>query len=259
MLKKRNIKWFVLIAVLVAGLAATAIYTKKRNIQTLQAKRGEVLEAIYGLGKVESDEVYELKIGVLANVEKLFVREGDLVKKGAKMISFDTSVTFRAPFTGTITMAEYKDGEVVSPQAPILRLENLNNKFIEVSLEQEAALKVRPGQKAKLVFQSMAGEAIQGEVEKVYPKMGDFIARIAAEKIDPHVLPGMTADVVIEVGRKKDVVLIPLKAVSSGQVIRRRDGRKKKIDVVTGHTDGLWTELVEGDIQLSDELLVKGK
>jgi macrolide-specific efflux system membrane fusion protein len=256
--KKRNIKWFVLMGALILGISSMTILTRKRNIQTVRPKRGDVLEAIYGLGKVATDEVFELKIGLMANVGRTFVSEGDFVEKGEKMISFDTIGVFRAPFSGTITLVQFKDGEVVSPQAPVLRLENLRDKFIEVSLEQEAALRVRPGQKAKLVFQSLAGEAIEGRVEKIYPKLGDFIARIEVDNISPHVLPGMTADVVIEVGRKKDALLIPLKAISSGKVIRRRDGKKKKIDIVTGHADGLWTELLEGDIELSDELVVKG-
>ncbi len=258
-MKNSKMKWLLLIGVLSVLLVAVIAFSKRRNVYYLQAKKGDVLEAIYGLGKVETDEVFELKIGVMGNVKSLFVNEGDFVKKGQRMINFENIGAFFAPFSGTITSAEYKDGELVSPQVPVLRLENLDKKYIQVSLEQEAALRVRPGQQAKIVFQSLSGGTILGRVERVYPKNGEFIARINVDTIDSHVLPGMTADVVIEVGSKKDVVLIPIKAISSGQVIRRRNGKKEKIDVVTGHTDGLWSELVEGDILLTDELLVKGK
>jgi multidrug efflux pump subunit AcrA (membrane-fusion protein) len=252
-------KWWFIAGFLVLALVVVSLYSKRSQYYYLKPKKGDVLEAIYGLGKVQTDKVYELKIGVISNVDKLFVKEGDRVKAGQKLISFDNIKTFRAPFAGIATSVEFHEGEVVSPQVVVLRLEDLDKKFIQVSLEQDAALKVRPGQTAKLVFQSMSAGTIVGKVERIYPKEGDFIARIQAENIDPHVLPGMTADVVIEVGSKKDVILLPIKAVSSGQVIVKRDGRRKKIDVSTGHTDGLWTELIEGDVHLSDELLVKGK
>ncbi len=257
MLKSKKII-FVLVGLFIVS-AVFYGYKNKKQTQYLKAKKGDVLEAIYGLGKVQSDEVFELKIGIIANIGKLFVKEGDLVSKGAPMLTIEGVGSFKAPFDGTITFVAFKDGEIVTPQVPILRLENLTKKYIEVSLEQDAALKVRPGQQTKLIFQSLQGEPIEGLVEKIYPKKGDFIAHIEAEKIDSNVLPGMTADVVIEVGQKTDVLLIPVKAISSGRVVRKRNGKKQKVPVTIGHTDGLWTELVEGDILLTDELVVKGQ
>ncbi len=257
MSKKRFILVFAAVVVILIGIGLG--WSRRSQQQVLHAKKGDLVEAIYGLGKVRSDETFELKLGVIANISKLYVREGDLVQKGEKMVAVEATGVFKAPFTGTVTSITYQEGEIITPQAPILRLENLERNYIEVSLEQEAALKVRPGQSTQLVFESILGAPIEGKVKNIYPKKGEFIAHIDVEKLNSNILPGMTADVVIQVGNRKGVTLIPVKAISGGQVVRRRDGKKEKIVVEVGRSDGIWAELLKGDLQISDELLVKGK
>lgn len=253
-------KYILLIIIIIVALVAVALgLMKKKEVTMLNIKKGDVLEAIYGLGKIKSRQSYEVKIGIMTNVEKVFVKEGDYVQKGDKLISFTGTTLFKAPFAGSVTLVELKEGETALPQLPIIRLENLSDKYVEVSLEQDAALKVKPEQKAQIIFESLQSQTLMGEVKSIYPKKGEFIAHIESEEIPENVLPEMTADVVIEVGKKHDVMLIPVKAISEGRVVRFRDEKKKVIDVEIGKSDGIWAELTKGDIIESDKLIVKGK
>lgn len=154
MINGKKGRWVLVVALVVITLVTLGIFNRRKSYEFIKAKKGDVLEAIYGLGKVQTDEIYELKVGVLTNVKKLYVKEGDFVEKGTKLIWLDQIDAFKAPFSGTVTLADYRDGEIVSPQVPLVRLENLDRKFVQVSLEQEAALKVKPGQQAKLVFKA---------------------------------------------------------------------------------------------------------
>jgi multidrug efflux pump subunit AcrA (membrane-fusion protein) len=250
---------FLIGAITIISIATTVGIYKRKNVTLLNVKKGDVLEAIYGLGKVKSRHSFEVKIGVMTNVEKVYVREGDNVAKGDKIISFSGSGLFKAPFAGTVTLVELKKGEIALPQIPIVRLENLEDKYIEVSLEQDAALKVKKGQKAQVVFENLKAEKLFGEVKSIYPKKGEFIAHIDLENLPGNILPGMTADVVIEVGKKQGVMLIPVKAITEGRVVRFRDEKKKVIEVEIGKSDGIWAELSQGDIKESDKLIIKGK
>jgi macrolide-specific efflux system membrane fusion protein len=256
-MKKRYV--FITLAILLIIVSISIGYYKQKNITLLNVKKGDVLEAIYGLGKVHSRQSFEVKIGIMTNVEKVFVKEGDLVKKGDKVISFSGMTLFRAPFAGTITLVELKEGEIALPQVPIVRLENLSDKYIEVSLEQDAALKVKQQQQAQIIFENLKSAKLFGEVKSIYPKKGEFIAHIELESLPSNILPGMTADVVIEVGKKHNVMLIPNKAITEGRVVRYRNEKKEVIPVEIGNTDGIWAELITGDIQESDQLMVKGK
>ncbi|MCB9062215.1 MAG: efflux RND transporter periplasmic adaptor subunit [Halobacteriovoraceae bacterium] len=240
-------------------LATIFLIFNQKNFSYLDLKEGKVIEAVYGLGQVKSDQIFEVKIGILTNVLDLFVKEGQFIEKGSNIISFEGGSTFQAPFEGTITYVGLQKGEIATPQIPIIRLENLNQKYIEVSLEQEAALKVRKGQKAKVLFESLRKDEFEGNVSTIFPKNGEFVAHITIKNLTDNILPGMTADIVIQVGEKDKALLIPIKAISAGRVTRLRDTKKSKIDVKIGHSDGLWGELLEGDLKLGDQLVLKGR
>lgn len=230
---------------------------QRKQYDVIAPKKGDVVESIYGLGKVKSDETFEVKIGLASIANKVFVREGDQVNSGDNLISFEGLAVFKAPFSGTITSIECQEGEICLPQFPILRLENLNKMYIEVSLEQDAALRVRPGQETHIVFESQSEKKLKGLVKKIYSKNGDFLTHVEVEKFDSNILPGMTADVVINVGKKQNVLLIPSKAVGAGKVIRERNNKREKIAVEIGNSDGTWVELLSGDISLEDHIVIK--
>ncbi|RZF21828.1 HlyD family efflux transporter periplasmic adaptor subunit [Halobacteriovorax vibrionivorans] len=247
----------LVIIVLIAVAIGARVFYFKKNFELISPKKGDVVEAIYGLGRVESDQEFNVKIGVLSIVEKLYVKEGQSVKKGDRLISFEGRVLFKAPFDGTVTLVANKEREIVLPQFTVLTLKNLNQKYVEVSLEQDAALRVLPKQRARLVFESQSQLKYEGYVKTIYPREGEFITRIEVEGLEKSILPGMTADVVIEVGKKKDVLLIPVKAISDGKVLRMRNKKREKVDVTTGNSDGMWVEVVSGDINLDDLIFIK--
>ncbi|AYF43604.1 HlyD family secretion protein [Halobacteriovorax sp. BALOs_7] len=247
----------LVIIVLIAVAIGARVFYFKKNFELISPKKGDVVEAIYGLGRVESEQEFNVKIGVLSIVEKLYVKEGQSVKKGDRLISFEGRVLFKAPFDGTVTLVANKEREIVLPQFTVLTLKNLNQKYVEVSLEQDAALRVLPKQRARLVFESQSQLKYEGYVKTIYPREGEFITRIEVEGLEKSILPGMTADVVIEVGKKKDVLLIPVKAISDGKVLRMRNKKREKVDVTTGNSDGMWVEVVSGDINLDDLIFIK--
>jgi membrane fusion protein, macrolide-specific efflux system len=234
-------------------------FRQARQLEMIAPKYGPIVEAIYGLGKVKSDRQYEVKIGIVSTVRKIYVREGDKVKEGDPLITFDTSSLFRAPFAGTITLVAFQELQPVFAQQPIIRLEDLNNRYIEVSLEQQGALRVRNGQSVSIVFESLRGEKLIGQVTALFPRNDEFLAHIKVKDLPDNVMPGMTADLAIEVGKKDNALLLPLTGISNGQVIRVRDGKKQKVEVKIGKVDGNWAELLEGDVIPTDFIAIKRK
>lgn len=235
-------------------MAALAVvlrfYFRDNNYQIISAKRGSITEAIYGLGRVKTDRRYEIKLGVTSNVDQVWVREGDRVKKGTPLLKVDPT-TFRAPFDGTVTRINAYVGETVLPQIVLLRLEDLKDQYIELSLEQESALRVRMGQPAKVSFETLRSEVLQGKVTALYTRDDEFLARIEVVGLNDSILLGMTADVSVEVGHIDNALLIPLRAISGGMVLVSRGGKREKVKVDIGHVDRDWAE-VKGDV-ISDE------
>jgi membrane fusion protein, macrolide-specific efflux system len=230
---------------------------QNRSLEVLKVTKGEIIEAVYGLGKVKSTHRFEVKLGVLATVQRLYVEEGGFVQKGDRLADFETGAHFRAPFAGTITLINNYEGETVVPQVPVLRLEDLKDRFIELSLEQEGALRIKPGQNARVSFETLRGTKLKGSVAALYSRDDEFLARIDVEGLDQSILPGMTADVAIEIGHVADALMIPVKAIQNGNVLIKRGGKQKKVRVEVGHVDGVMAEIKGGDIQLDDDILVK--
>ncbi|KPK10340.1 MAG: hypothetical protein AMJ68_09565 [Acidithiobacillales bacterium SG8_45] len=243
-------------AVVAVGIVVAGIYAfTSRQAEYVSPRYGPIVEAIYGLGKVKTDKVFEVKLGVIKTLQKLYVREGQIVKKNDPLVRFESDLLFRAPFAGTITNTAFHENQYVFPQQAVIRLEDLNTKYIEVSLEQQAALRVKPGLPVRVVFESIRGEVLKGKVSAVFARNEEFLAHIDVPLAE-NVLPGMTADVAIEVDHKDKVLLVPLSAISDGRIKVRRDGKRKTVQLKIGSVDGNWAEVIEGDITVSDEIVI---
>ncbi|MDH5359454.1 MAG: efflux RND transporter periplasmic adaptor subunit [Gammaproteobacteria bacterium] len=249
--------WYAVITLIVI-LFSVALYNATRpNVEYLNPRYGEIIEAIYGLGKVKTDRFHEIKLGIVSTVDELFVREGDQVKKGDKLVRMEGGTIFRAPFSGTITLIAFREMQPVFPQQTILRLEDLSDKYIEVSLEQQGALRVNEGQAVRVVFESVRGEVLHGKGDALFPRNEEFLIHVAVQGLDDNVLPGMTADVAIEVGRKVNALLIPLSGISSGRVRILRNEKTLVVPLKIGGVDGNWAEVIEGDISPADQVIVQ--
>lgn len=259
----RGKKFWIVVSLFVAVVTAALVFRffiRPRSYEVLAPKKGPITESIYGLGKVKTDRRFEVKLGVTSEIAKVAVREGDFVKKGAPLLQTDPTL-FRAPFDGTVTRVNANVGEVAPPQVVLIRLEDLADRYIELTLEQESALRVRKNQKALVSFETLRDQRLTGKVTTLFAREDEFVARIELEGLNESVLPGMTADVSVEVGRIQDALLIPLRAISGGLVIvQRPGGQREKVKVEIGHVDRDWAEVKGGAITAEDQILVpKGK
>ena len=116
-------------------------------------------------------------------------------------------------------------------------------------------MRVKPGLPVRVVFESIRGEVLKGKVSAVFSRNDEFLAHIDVPLAD-NILPGMTADVAIEVDRKDKVLLVPLSAISDGRIKLKRDGKRKTVQLKIGSVDGNWAEVVEGDVSLEDQIIV---
>ncbi|EMY60480.1 efflux RND transporter periplasmic adaptor subunit [Leptospira terpstrae] len=251
-------KLYIIGSVLVIVLIVTS-YFFIRNSQSnrLGIERGSLVEAVYALGTVRPVDSFSLKFGIAASVREIFVEEGQTVTKGEALLVNDSGITFRSPFNGTLTKLNVAKNETAMPGIPILEIQNLKEVYISVSLDQESALRVKPGQAVQLSFESIRGNVYKGKVERIYPSNGQFLVRIEPQELPQGILPDMTTDVAIEVSSKENAILVPLVAVDRGKITRFRNGKRDKIEIRIGAINSEYGELLQGDLIEGDEVLVK--
>lgn len=252
-MKKRNLFIISGLGVLSLFILGYGFFYKKPNL--VKPKVGPIVEAIYALGTVKSEDIYNLKLGITSGITQLFVAEGDLVQKGQKLILTESS-TLSSPIQGTVTRIYLDKGETVMPGIPVLTVMDLTKTFIQISLDQSSALRVKKGQKAELSFENLRGIKINGTVQKIYPSDGQFLVRLETESLPSGILPGMTADVAIEVARREKAMLVPVNSIHRGQIRILREGKTKTLNVKIGAVNGEWAEILDDQILAEDEIII---
>lgn len=244
----------------ITSLLVVVFVFYQRNIsgvKKVSPKTGPIVEAIYGIGTVTPRHQFQFKVGQVSTVSEQFVQEGQEVKKGQPLLQLTGSVRISSPLDGTVVSLPYSVGENVFPDTPVVMVENIVDRYVLASLEQQGALRVKKGLAVKLNFETIRNQDFKGVVESIYPHKGQFLVRINVEKLPLEILPGMTADVSIEISKKDKALLIPLLAVNQGTVLIERQGQRKKISIKIGSTDSDWAEILDGDIQESDFVILR--
>jgi membrane fusion protein, macrolide-specific efflux system len=218
--------------------------------------KGEVVEAVYGLGIIKSENNYEAKAAILSSVKEYYVTEGQDVEKGQKLLLTDQGSVYVAPFSGKVTDRPIPISENLFPQTVILSMVDLNHLYLEVSLEQQGAMKLSKGMRAEISFEFFRDNKLQGTISTIYPKNDQFIAKVLIDEWPKGVLPGMSADVAFEVDRKQNVILIPVKAIANGNIVIKRNGKKEKVKVKIGLVDQEKAEVLSPTLTIEDEIIL---
>jgi multidrug efflux pump subunit AcrA (membrane-fusion protein) len=258
--RHRWTSFIVLLCVAISLFGIREFRVRSQGSLSEPLQRGTIIESVYGIGTVLSNRSFQIKPGVISTIDALYVREGDSVKRGAPLVRLD-KVVYRAPFAGTVTYLPFKVGENIFAQVPLLTLVDLKDRYLVVSFEQQGALRIRAGQKATLSFDTIRQQNYIGVVQSVYSNESNFLARIDVSGLPPMILPGMTADVAIEIRRHDQALMVPAAALISGHTVwvKRGSGLPKKVDVQVGIVDKSQAEIVGGDVQAGDRVLVKSR
>lgn len=259
MFKRTKLYLIIGAAAIILIVIAILFFKKNDNLKTVKVEKGNIVEAVYGIGTVTANQSYVLKVAVATNVENIYVKEGDQVKKGAALIKFVDTPVFKAPFEGTINQVTYKIGETVTPQSVVLTMVNFSDRYVTVALEQQGAIRVERGQMAKMSFETLKDQTFEGIVEAIFSREGQFIVRVSAAHLPQKILPGMTVDVAVQVNKKENVLLIPISAFQKGFVFKQQGRSIKQIPIKTGVVDGEKVEIISGDVKENDILAINSK
>ncbi len=221
-------------------------------VKVLQRQQAQ---AVYGLGTVTSKKTFQAKASLSSKVKKIFVHEGETIKKGERLIELFDLPLITAPFDGTITSVQVNEGETSPISLPMLEMVSLSELEITLILEQAAALLIQPGQSTRIQFESIQGAPLDGKVRSIFPKLGQFYIKIDPQTFPPSVLPGMTADVAIEVNGPRTIFILPLKTApqDSKVKIKKKNRPPQWIRVKLGSKNEEGYELLTSELPLETD------
>ncbi len=232
--------------------------TRDARIPTAPIQKQNIINAVYGIGTVTASETFQVKTGVTSRILAIAVSEGEPVRKGARLLTFDSGVSVIAPFDGVVTSVSQKVGELAYPQSTILQMMDLRKRYVLIGLEQQSAAQVRPGMSVRLSFEGNRKQPLSGLVKSVYPSEGQFLVRAEVDNLPEALLPGMTLDTAIETFEKEGALVIEASFLKGSSVFVKKSGRVLEVPVRIGIVDGTRIEVESSDLKEGD-LLVGGQ
>lgn len=232
------------------------IFMQKKTNEIIHPKNGPVTESVYAISTVKSEWNYSLRLGVISSVEKYFVKEGDEVKSGDKLLAIEGGTIFRSPQSGIVTEKPFGLKETIVPQSPIIKIVDLKNLYLEASIEQMGALKISKGMNVIISFDDFRKQSFKGIVRSVLPRDQDFLIQVTSKELPKNILPGMSADLSIEIATKENAMTIPTKAISNGYIIIKRNGKPTKEKIEIGISDSEYAEILSPQLNINDEIII---
>jgi HlyD family secretion protein len=177
--------------------------------------------------------------------------------------------TILAPFAGTVAFVGAEVNEQVAPGAPMITLIDPSAFHVDVSIDEIDIGQVEVGQEARMTLDAFPDEELQGSVECMAPAASmelGTVTYLVTVSFDPTTIrlrSGMTANATIVTQQKKDVLLIPSRAISIDRdtgllyVEKPVNGELVRVEVEIGLQDESYTEVLRG-LEEGDEVVISG-
>ena len=163
----------------------------------------------------------------LANAEAQVVTARVNVEN-ARIAVDDTDV--RAPISGTIVTKPVEQGQVISSPTQdfaggslLLTMADLSAVQIRALVDETDIGKIRPGMQAMVAVAAYPNQPFAGEVVKIEPQavleqnVTMFAVLISIANPDGLLMPGMNAEVDVEIARAENVVSVPIMALRTAR------------------------------------------
>lgn len=131
--------------------------------------------------------------------------------------------TVRAPFAGVITRRAVEPGQSVGPGTALYLVAEMTETEIYAETDENNVGRLRAGQPATVIAPAFRDQPFKARLAQVGPRVewdrGVVGVRLKPDMLPAFVLPNMTVDVNVEVGRHPQAITLPPSAV-----LRARDG-----------------------------------
>jgi HlyD family secretion protein len=187
-------------------------------------------------------------------------------------VNLDRTV-IRAPIDGTIVSRNVDVGQTVaaSLQAPTLFLIANDLKLMQVlaDIDEADVGQLRPGTPVTFTVDAYPSDTFAGRVSQVrlapqtVQNVVTYTAVIDVTNPELKLKPGMTASVTATVAEQKGVLMVPNAALrfrpGQGTVHRVVGESLEPVQIRTGLTDGVNTEVISGPLGEGDVIAVAGQ
>jgi membrane fusion protein (multidrug efflux system) len=284
----------------VSPLYQTTLYAKVSGyLQSVNVDKGDSVKAGQVLAVIDDPELkdrynqaqseYAIKKVTYERLTNVWKENPDVIAKqdvdvaeagylGAKHAMEQTAsmldyTKVRAPYSGVVTARFVDPGALVqaatssaTQAVPLFTVMDTSTLRFYISVPQEDAAFVKPGTLAAIALRDLGGKSLNAPVTRstqiLDPTTRTMLVEIDVPNQGNEFTPGMFAEVVLDLRRHRDALVVPPGALvsekSAKSVYVVDQGRAKKVPVTTDIDDGVWVEIASG-LTGSEDVVVVGK
>jgi len=181
----------------------------------------EAMKAMADLAKV-INERDRAQLAIQAISKNVYdTSTADMKAKRAQVeqqIALVAKKNLKAPFSGRVGIVTINPGHYVNPGDKLLTLQTIDPIFVDFTLPQSSAGTIQAGQTIELQTDAFKDAIFKGKITAVSPKVELNTRNIQIEaqisNPDKKLLPGMFANVNINLGEKLQLLTLPQTAVT---------------------------------------------
>ncbi len=182
--------------------------------------------------------------------------------------------TIRAPFSGHLGIRQVDIGQYLNPGTAIVALQQLDPIYADFTLPEQALSQLALGQKMTLKSDAQAGQDFTGKITAINSIVDEatrnISIRAALDNPDHKLLPGMFANVIVDVAQPVKHLTLPQTAVvyntygNTVYIVQKSDEEGKppltvqQSVIVTGETRGDQVTVLSG-IKEGDQIVTSGQ
>ncbi len=297
---KRDVVQTLRLPATISPYYQTTLYSKVSGyLKTIAVDKGDTVRAGQILAVIDDPELlerfhqaqseYEIKKVTYERLASVRKENPDVIAKqdvdvaeagyqGAKhaldqLASMLDYTKVRAPYSGTVTARFVDPGALIqaatssaTQAVPLFTIMDVSTLRFYINVPQEDVRFVKKGTPVTIAVGDIPGKTLQATVTRstvaLDPGTRSLLAEIDLPNPGHDLAPGMFAEVVVELQRHHDALVVPPSALvsegSSKFVFTVNEGVARKTPVKTGIDDGLWLEITSG-LSGAEDTVVTGK
>jgi len=284
-MNRKQIFWWVVIILLISLVvyrAANKISVSRKiteerivPVKVSLPAYGRIEEKLSFTGEIKAETEVKVMPKTVGRVAEIYVKEGDLVNKGDKLLSFvpgispeselyEDVVTF-APIFGIVGNQLVKLGEQVGPQTSLFTLYEIDRVKVLIDVPERYYSLISPGLRAEIKLDAYPDQEFIGKVTQIRPVVDPLSRTTQVEILVPNyshrIKPGMFCRVNLVLKEKASALLVPKDAIlgnAEKYVFVVEGGRAVKKFIKIGLEEAEKSEVVSG-LTSSDQIIVVGQ
>ncbi|MCX7994355.1 MAG: efflux RND transporter periplasmic adaptor subunit [candidate division WOR-3 bacterium] len=271
----------IIIIILVIGIALRLTLVKSRgsvsvektpiSVEVVRVTRDDVKKTCSIVGMIIADKTIQVFPEAVGRVTKIFVREGNYVHKGDKIISLkNETVGFEfeeafvtAPISGTIAKILVDIGSTVAPQVPVAMIVDVSRIKVNFNAPEIEAQCFRVNTPITIKLDAIPEKDFKGYISEISPVVDPITKTVGVKGVvesgGVSLKPGMTARISIKLNEKKGVIAVSQDALIDNTVfVVRQDSTAERRPVKIGLVGDDLVEITEG-LNENEMVIVMGQ